>query len=281
MKNFIGLMTVMMLGVLVSCSLSEEASVGVDLDSETSIDSFFEDVDVIADAGIDATSSNGGRIARGRDSVLECATITHDSVEHIITIDFGDGCEGPGGKVRSGQIIITYSGKRNETGSTRSVTFNDFVIDSVQLEGTRSITNISSQGNDLFTFNVTLTDGKITFGDGTMVTREATHTRSWYRGSSVAEDYATLVGESSGVNREGISYSTSISEELVFVRSCVGTAFIPVSGVKAITIGEEEIVIDFGDGTCDNIVSVTKDGVTTEEELEYNPYNPKRRIIGR
>ena len=42
----------------------------------------------------------------------------------------------------------------------------------------------------------------------------------------------------------------------------------PVSGVREITINETTvIIINYGDGTCDNIAEITKDGVTTTIEL--------------
>ena len=270
----IGMMAI--LAVLVSCNLDDEASVGVDVDSEESIEAMYEDVDVLSDAGLDASVS--GRLDRNRDELLDCATITNDQEAQVITIDFGDGCEGADGRVRSGMIIVTYAGRKFEIGSSRSITFQNFKIDSVQLEGTRTITNVSNEGDEFITRNTTLVNGKITFEDGTFATREATHTRMWYRALSPEDDYATLTGSASGQNREGIEYTAMITNELRFSRGCGQSAWIPVSGVKELTIGEEEVVIDFGDGTCDNLVTIIRDGETTEEELQYNPPKPRPRF---
>ena len=83
------------------------------------------------------------------------------------------------------------------------------------------------------------------------------------------EDYATLDGSASGVNQEGSTYTIEITETLVFKRACQpGRVFFPVQGEKVITVGEEEVIVDYGDGECDNLVRWTKDGETEEKEIE-------------
>ena len=39
-----------------------------------------------------------------------CALVTRDTVLHTLTIDFGTGCTGHDGRLRSGKVIVTYSG---------------------------------------------------------------------------------------------------------------------------------------------------------------------------
>ena len=44
---------------------------------------------------------------------------------------------------------------------------------------------------------------------------------------------------------------------------------IPVEGIKVKKFEDGTIVtIDYGDGTCDNLVTITKDGVTETVELQ-------------
>jgi hypothetical protein len=278
MKKLGLIILVASVGFFSSCNNDEEASVGVDLDSDITAESILEDVDAIADAGIATASSARTEGAGDGAEYISCATVTTDSVAHTITIDFGDGCEGPAGKVRSGTIIMTVSGRRFESGAYRSITFDNFSIDDMQIEGTRTITNITASNEDYPTYNVVMTGGKVTFADGTFITCDSDLTRVWYRMSNPLNDYTTLTGTKSGINRDGISYSSEITTELVFKRSCARTALIPVSGIKAITLGEEMLSMDYGDGTCDNLVNVTKDGETEEIEIEYNPQSPRRRF---
>ncbi len=246
-----------------------------DLSTEESVDASFEDVDDITEAGMeDLQALSSGRFNR-RD-ILQCAEVTHDTVNNTIEIvyDSLSGCDNPSGRVRHGKIIITYNNHRYEPGAFREVTFEDFYIDDVRVEGTRRIENISGTTDDAPKFQITITGGKLTFADGTTVTRDVDHIRTWYRADNPLNDYVTLEGNASGTRRDGISYTVEIIEELVFMRNCRTKGFIPVSGVKQITGGEHEITIDYGDGSCDNLVDVTVDGVT--ETIELNPRGHRR-----
>lgn len=252
----------------------------IGLDSETSIESTFDDVDVIVDAGMEHepgfdSNRHGKRPHHDRrDRVLDCAVVEKDTVNQTITIDYGDGCTGPNGVTRKGKILVAYSGRHFEIGSYRIVTFEDFFVDSLQIEGTRTVTNTSASDTTEVVFETSLVGGKVTFSDGTFATREAEHVRTWYRGANPDEDYATLTGSASGVNREGVDYTSGIINELVFKRSCrEERVVIPVSGVLEMTAGENTATVDFGDGTCDNDVAITVNGETTTKTIE-----PKGRI---
>jgi hypothetical protein len=55
---------------------------------------------------------------------------------------------------------------------------------------------------------------------------------------------------------------------------------LPVSGIKQIIVndGEHEILYDYGDGECDNIVTITKDGIS--EDVEINVRRLAHRTKG-
>ncbi|WP_258105648.1 hypothetical protein [Marinoscillum sp. MHG1-6] len=255
--------------------LSESVS-ALDLDSEAAIESGFEDVDMVAEAGfdlLDIDASAGSRVAGPfrdrRDLVLDCATITKDTVNHIITIDFGDGCEGPHGVVRKGKIIITYSGNRHEYGATRTVTLEDFYVDSLHVEGTRVFENLTTQDSPGRVIKITMTGGKITFPDGTFATRDAEHIRTRILGETEDDDRAEVTGDASGVRRDGQQYTITIVETLIFKRVCWEINHgVAVAGVIEIVIGDKVAEVDFGDGTCDNEVTVTIDGETTTRTID-------------
>ncbi len=105
----------------------------VDIESEAGVESLMEDLDAVTEAGMDAINA-GGRMLE--DDRLDCATVTHDEENKTVTIDFGDGCEGPHGRIRSGKIVITYTDRRLIPGAVRTITLENFAVDSVQVEGT-------------------------------------------------------------------------------------------------------------------------------------------------
>ncbi|MDA0194180.1 MAG: hypothetical protein O2887_00040 [Bacteroidetes bacterium] len=240
----------------------------VDTQSEAAMESAMEDLDNVAEAAMIAANA-GGRFFE--DELLGCATVTHDEELKTVIIDFGEGCEGPRGRMRSGKIVITYTDRRLVPGAVKTVAFEDFAVDSVGIEGTRIFTNIMESENDFPKFRIQLIGGRLTFPDATVATRESDHTRTWIRGANPLLDEAELTGTSHGIGRDGRTYEVTILERIIYKRDCGRLLkFLPVSGVKQIIVngGEHEILYDYGDGECDNIITITKDGVSEEVEID-------------
>ena len=240
--------------------------------SEVSIEAAFEDVDDISYESF-FYLEEGGRIAVSDDSPIKCATRTHDKENKTITIDYGDGCEGPFGRVRSGKIIIKYTDRMYIPGSVVTITFDNYYCDGNKIEGTRTRTNISESENDFLRFRITLENGKITWEDGTFATREATWEIARIRTPNPINDERIRTGSASGVNRAGIGYTLTITKALVWKRGCLPLkrVMIPVEGTKVWALENgATCTIDYGDGTCDNLITITKDGVTKEIEIKRN-----------
>lgn len=248
-------------------SLEEE----IDIADDADIDAAYEEVDDLILAGMEHDfGSEGGRVER--DPRFDCAEVTKEDIEGgvIITIDFGEGCEGPNGKVRAGIMQITRIGHHWEPGSSSTTELFDFSVDSVMVEGTRIISNISESIDSVPVFSYQLIDGILTWTDGTTATREAEGTRTIYHDVNPLGDEIHIDGTANGVNRRGVVCSMVITTPLVIKRECSWRKHaIPVSGVKEMTKDGELIIVDFGDGTCDNLVSITKDGVTEVKEIEF------------
>jgi len=235
-----------------------------DASTEALMSANFEDIDQTTDEAFDRYFAQAGRFSAGN---LDCAEVTKDSVNKVITIDFGDGCENKKGTVKSGKIIITYSGERGVPGATKVVTFEDFFIDSVQVEGVRTVMNVSDNSVEgLRVFETSMVGGKHTFSDGTTITREANHTRTRYRSENTEESYASLTGNASGTLQDGTAYTMDIISEILITGAC--DIKVPVSGVKEFVAGDNMVTVDFGDGTCDNLAEVTTNGETETIELK-------------
>lgn len=265
-------MLIPVIGMMVlfsSCSEDGEESTDLvqefDLASEATLDANYEDIDEVVNAGLESGSSAGRMV---EDDLLRDVTVTRDSANNTIIIDFGDGVEGPGGRVRKGKIIITYEGQKWAPGSFRRVTFKDFYIDDVRVEGVREHRNTSESRDENPQFSITLEGGKLTFPDSTTATREVNKVRTWFRATNPLDDEITMEGTASGSRRDGVRYEVEIIERIVYKRGCRRLRiFIPVAGVKQITSGENVVVIDYGDGECDNIATVT---VNDGEPREIN-----------
>lgn len=282
--------TAAFLAMMFSCQQSGnnlDSSIAANVQSEAIADTYqseTQDMSSLAISGTSETlsgrSSESSREVKGlgdMDDRFKCAIVTHvkdpnSTVEKpmgTITIDFGAGCLDNHGKSRKGKIIIAYSGKRFMPGSIITTTFENYYRNDVKVEGTHSISNIASTLLDYPKFQIVISGGKLTFPDGRTATREQTMTREWQRGASPMADKWVVTGSGSGTNKNGKSYTMEITTPLVYSTACrfSDQVFVPVQGIKHLKVESKDITIDYGDGTCDNKVTITVNGKSTEETL--------------
>ena len=191
-----------------------------------------------------------------------CAVVTYSAPRgtfpQTITVDFGTGCTDHNGRIRKGKIVIALSDSLMKPNSTKTVTFQNFYVDSAKIEGTRTWKNngLNAQGQPSFTR--TVTNGKITFGDGTIATWNATHTVVKTQGFNTRtplDDIWTVTGNESGVNRKGKAFSSVINSPIVHKALCPWIT----SGVRTITIDSKARSLDYGSGggNCDREALLT------------------------
>jgi len=238
--------------------------------NEAVVESVFEDID---DIGFESFFylASGGRIEANDDSPIHCATRSHDKENKTIIIDYGEGCTGKRGRERSGKIIITYTDKRFVPGAIHTITFNNFHIDGNKIEGTRIRTNISENADSNLKFKIELVGGKVTFEDGTIATRDAEWETTRIRTPNPINDERIRTGEAKGTNKDGVDYKVTISKPIVWKRGCLSKLkiMIPVEGTKFKEFEDgKNVTIDYGDGSCNNSMTVTIDGESKTVEFK-------------
>lgn len=295
MKRLIGIFISTAALTFYSCSedaesINDSSSTDIaieDASLETTSSELMEEIDEAADFATYSSSLTGGKLlggfGLGGRRFGDCATVTEDETTGTKTIDFGmEGCEGRDGRIRKGKIIITREGERDVPGFKRTITLEDYSVDTIGVEGTRVLTYVSGTDTEK-EYNATLTGGKLSFPDGTEATRESTKTRIASFDDEGEKSQVERFGSASGINREGLTYSNLVDETtpILTLTDCraEGT-FAPVSGILSINVeGESEKTIDYGDGTCDNLVTITQDGVS--EEVEIDPKQRRKRRFRR
>ena len=276
-------------GMITSCSedgvsgFSENLSTTTVLETINSI-AFEEDIDdlvsesfnlstnVISARSADADSAKDLKRFKG-DKYGDCASVVVDEERKTKTITFLEDCEGKRGQTRSGTMIVSYSETQGEAGSYRQVTYDDFYLNGVKIEGTRRTEIISIDDNGSKTTRTTVTDGKMIYEDGTFKTKSAEMTR-YTHVENDQKQYSTLTGSKSGVSTEGVNFSMEITTPIKFIYDCFGEGQrkkgkVPVEGIKVTDDGEQIITTDFGDGTCDTLVEISKDGEVETVDLKY------------
>ena len=202
--------------------------------------------------------------------VNSCATVTLSpadttSFPKTMTIDFGTGCTSTDGITRTGKIIAVLTGRIRATGTTVSVSFDNYSVNGYTLEGTYSITNNSGNGNGL---NITtqVTAGKVTYPDGTTwYSYSGTHTMAQTAGTGTltfADDIYSITGNYTAGSSAGKNLAVTITTPLVKNAGCRNI----VSGIETFTYNNIPGTLNFGDGACDNqatlIVGVKTQTVT-------------------
>jgi hypothetical protein len=278
---------VLMFIVLASCQKDASILDSTDtqnVNAESASSSYLSegsDMSTSAIGGMSAIQYSGGRtdglIISGlsdRDDRLKCAMVTmtftgtKDNPSGKVTITFDPTCSDRRGIKRSGTIIINFSGKRWAVGSYFSIHAN-FYRNDVHVEGVDSVlTKLDASGTaGYLQFESILTNGKVTFGDGKTITREHDITREWFRATVSQNDEWHILkgGQATGKCKNGNTYQMLITEDLVHKISCLAEkVFIPVSGTKIVTVTTstqtKEYDIDYGDGRCDNSITVSING---------------------
>lgn len=287
LRNVSGLVVVMLI-FLASCQKDNSVLNSADtqnVNAESASSAYLSEgseISTNALSGLTSTQYAGARtdseivpMLSTRDDRFKCATVTitrtgtKENPAGVITITFDPSCSDRRGVKRSGTIVISYSGRRWMPGSYFSV-HADFHRNDAHIEGIDSlITKLSIDSTSLgyLQFQSVLTGGQVTFGDGKTITREHNITREWFRASvPMNDEWHTLTGgEATGKCKNGNTYQMQITKDIVHKVSCLeDRVFIPVSGTKVVTVttatGTEQYTVDYGDGSCDNNITVTLNG---------------------
>ncbi|MBS1557628.1 MAG: hypothetical protein JST69_02780 [Bacteroidetes bacterium] len=212
------------------------------------------------------------------DERLQCAIVTIVSTgtrshpHGVITINYdslSNTCKDSHGVRRRGEIIITYDGLRWMPGSWYNVRLVNFYRNNTHVQANLTLTTQLSADSAHLQFHSVLDSGVITFANGKTITRQHDLTREWIRASLPQNDeWITLAtngqsanGTAWGTNKDGKKYTMEITKDLIVKIACrAEDVYIPVSGIKVVTIGNEQYTINYGDGDCDNTVTVTISG---------------------
>ena len=252
-----------------------QTSSEADGEAEAYFNDVFDDV-----MGVNEEVGVGGTGIFGRPTNCPVVTVTRltpgAAFPVRITMDFGTtGCVGRDGRTRKGKIISTYTNRLIVPGAIANTVFDGYYVDSTKVEGIHKITNTGSGqiGNPpAFQYTVTVTDGKLSRPSGNFIEWNSNKVITQVEGmitSAPVDDIFRIEGSSRGrVSRNGrISlFETNVTEPLMKKFTC---RWIVKGKIRTIRISASLpnawiAVLDFGTGTCDNLATVTINGVTRQ-----------------
>lgn len=265
---FFSLVALLVAGItLVSCNKSDDIQIEDTSFSkdEAFAEGEFERIGGMADEAYEMKTGNLKSIEINRIFLSDCATVTLDTnvFPHELTIDFGaENCLCNDGRYRRGKIIITFTGRYRQPGTVITHGFEDYYVNDNQIEGTKVVTNMgpNQNGNMYFTIEVV---GVIHRADtGGTVSWNSSRQREWIQGWNTHnrwDDIFLITGTAHGIKANGFEWSSEITSPLRVELAC---RFM-VSGTVEIQPENRPLrVLDYGDGSCDNVATVTVNGVT-------------------
>jgi len=192
-------------------------------------------------------------------------TVSGSSFPVTVTVDFGSGCKSADSVTRSGSITYVFSGHLSIPGTTISATFNNYVVNGYQLNGTYSIsnttTNISSPQ-----LTTSVSNGSITFPSDTVYYLNRTKTVAVVSGS--ISDISTLVFNITGNFSFGSSFGDSLTATISTPLERKETCNWVDSGIVSFTYSKSGVsvsgTLDYGSGTCDNQAEILIGSFTEE-----------------
>ena len=260
-----------------SCEKNNDVNVS-DEDIEIAEDEAFIDM-VFEDLMNEIDAIETGMLKSTNDGCPDVTINVADTV-WTITIDYGDGCEQMiynrlgvviDTLMRKGIVHIERRGRYLQAGSYRTVTLEDYSVNGIQIEGTRTVENKGLDQNLHMWFTIELQNGKITTPDGIVITRNSYRERHWVAGAntpSILDDEYKIWGTVDGMTAFGEDYSCTIIDSLHVKMACR----LIVGGQVEIVVGEREpAVLDYGNGECDAVATLNRDGQSRQIMLRYHP----------
>lgn len=249
-----------------SCQKEEDLDTMVEvMEEDDEIDSYFDDlmeeIDDLTYA--DTTLKSLETVIEGTSGTREVVrSFSGDTLIRTITFNEFVNPNAMAERVKNGTVIIKTLGRPTQTLFWRQATLVDFRVNKALVEGIKVIEKTADNQ-----FSMRLTGGKITFSDDTSYTRTFNRTRTQTQGTStpynIWDDVFEIEGQSSGIKRNNKAYTRTITSPLVKPRNCRWF----VQGTLEMVTGEKTATLDYGNGNCDRLATLTVNGVSKEIRL--------------
>jgi hypothetical protein len=223
-----------------------------------------DDVNIVF---FEAAASLGSAGARTSESLqttnsLSCATVTitaQSSFPKTITVNFGSGCTSIDGVVRKGKIIIVLSDTLRRPGTTAVMTFDNYHISDFKIEGTITWTNTTTPNG--FSWTRQISNGKIIAPGGNYYwlhvgSKSVIQTAGSSTPLNLLDDVFSITGNHSVTNPQGKSRTATVFEALEKKTICHNIS----KGKIKIEGPDHFAILDYGDGTCDKVATISIDG---------------------
>jgi hypothetical protein len=218
-----------------------------------------EDANNILNEVAETAGLTGAREPLITNSTTTCAavSISGGAFPKTITLDFGTtGCSsGNSPVIRRGIITIVLSDSLRRPGSTATMTLNNYYVNNYKKEGTITWTNTSTPGTR--SWRRVVANGRITAPNGNIwqhiSDKSIAQTEGLSTPRNLIDDAYTITGTASTTNPAGNSRTSTI---IIPLHKRVICDHIDKGSIQ-IQAPNHSALLDFGNGTCDNIATIS------------------------
>jgi hypothetical protein len=261
-KLIFSLMAALLLISFTSCEKEETENDTIEAEvakNDVIAENAFDEIGEIADEAFEQKAGGLKATVNGIGRLGGCVTITLDTtvMPRVLTIDFGEeNCLCNDGKWRRGKIIVTFTGRYHQPGTVITHDLENYHVNDNHIEGSKVTTNMGPNTNGQPEYG-TVVNGSITFHEtGFVINWESDHMRTWIEGYETPEwwdNVFMITGSGTHSNSNGGGFGRTIIEPLRREASCSNI----VSGiVETVPVNRPVRILDYGDGTCDNLATL-------------------------
>jgi hypothetical protein len=260
MKNKILILLFASAILVVSCRKEQRDTLGSSISTDNNTaENLFSDMFKV----VDEVSLNTAGIREDLIGCIDTIIVDTTSNPKTVLIDFGnDECIGNDGRIRKGKLNITYTGRYREEGTVISIMPENYTVNGNLIQGLKTIENLGPNSSGQLHYAVTVNGTVTAPGYAWNISWSANRIRTWVEGQNTGtpwDDVYEITGSGSGINRNGVSYTSSITQAL---RAKLNCAWLVSGSITLQPQDHETRYIDFGNGACDSGFTVTVDGET-------------------
>lgn len=234
---------------------------------EESIDDMIESLSFDLDQ-VDLLKNNNSKLYVNPHRIPKCANISASINDNIITLilDFGEECQTEFENVMGGKILIQVVHNRDERKMMIQHTFENFTFNDRQIEGTITKERIN-RFNDRPSYSLIHKELKISWENDSYSLIESDRKREWIEGSGNqiwSDNVYLITGNSNITKKNGKTKTIKITEALRREAFCKNI----VSGKLEITNDGILSTLDYGNGECDDLATLTVGDLETIIQLK-------------
>lgn len=226
------------------------------------------DMTNISDEASKGHSISSFKTAESYALLSSCATITFDTLAaaKTITVNFGaTNCTGNDGRDRRGAIIISFTGKYRDSLTVITVSPQNYFVDNNQVTGSKTITNKGHNALHHLVYDINANIQIIKANGAGTISWQSSRQREWTSGENTLawnDDMYSITGSASGTTSNGNTFTSIITSPLIRNMSFGCRRHFTQGKLEHTPGGKATRYIDYGNGACDDLATVTINGTT-------------------